>query len=643
MEKRQYKRTSVDVVVIGAGHAGCEAALASARLGMETVILTMSLDSVGDMPCNPNVGGTGKGHLVREIDALGGEMATVIDETFLQSRMLNLSKGPAIHSLRAQADKRRYHETMKKRLETQDHLRLIEGEVTELVMEEHKVRGVLTLQGAFYEARAVIICTGTFLNGTILMGEVSYSSGPHGLRPSLYFSRSLEEAGIPLKRFKTGTPARVNRRSIDYSHLILQEGDPEIVPFSFLNADKNYDASKQMPCYLTYTTAETKRIIDENLLRSPMYSGERHGVGPRYCPSLEDKMVRFADHPQHQIFLEPEGATTEEVYVQGASTTLPEEVQLEFYRTIQGLENVEIMRTAYGIEYDCIDARALKNSLEARSCEGLFFAGQVNGSSGYEEAAAQGLMAGINAARLLSNQEPVVLDRSQAYIGVLIDDLVTKGTNEPYRMMTSRCEYRLSLRQNNADQRLTPVGYAIGLASKARYDRMQEKWACIEKEVERLKTVSVTPTKDVNATLTLWDSAPLKTGSNLAELLRRPECSYDALAVLDPDRPTLRKEIRMEVETEIKYEGYIKKQNAQIQQFKKLESRTLSPMDYTTIDGLKKEAIEKLNAVQPESVGQASRISGVSPADMNVLLIHLEIERRRHAEKGHQGEEKDHV
>lgn len=635
MDGKHYKRKTVDVVVIGAGHAGCEAALASARLGMETVMLTISLDSVGDMPCNPNVGGTGKGHLVREVDALGGEMATVIDETFLQSRMLNTSKGPAIHSLRVQADKRRYHETMKNRLEKQAHLQLIEGEAVDLVIDGDKVCGVITLQGAFYEARAVVICTGTFLNGTILMGDVSYSSGPHGLRPSLYFSASLEKAGIPLKRFKTGTPARVNRRSIDYSQLVLQEGDQEIVPFSFLNQDKDFDSIQQMPCYLTYTTDDTKRIIEENLYRSPMYSGERHGVGPRYCPSLEDKMVRFADHPQHQIFLEPEGRDTEEIYVQGASTTLPEEVQMAFYRTIKGLENVEIMRSAYGIEYDCIDARALKSSLEARSCKGLFFAGQVNGSSGYEEAAAQGLMAGINAARLLSEKPPLILDRSQAYIGVLIDDLVTKGTNEPYRMMTSRCEYRLSLRQNNADKRLTGIGYAIGLASEDRYQRMNEKWERIAKEEERLKNLMITPTEENNSFLLAQSSSALKTGVTLAELLRRPELTYEALSPLDTDRPELPKEIRMEVETQIKYEGYIAKQNAQIAQFKKLEGRKLLPMDYNLISGLKKEAAEKLNAVQPESIGQASRISGVSPADMNVLLIYLETERRKTKEYSH--------
>lgn len=632
-EQNVYQREKADVVVIGAGHAGCEAALASARLGQKTLLLTMSLDSIADMPCNPNIGGTGKGHLVREIDALGGEMATVIDETFLQSRMLNLSKGPAIHSLRVQADKRRYHEEMKRRLEKQDNLRIIEAEATNLVIEQGHVRGVITLQGAYYEAQAVIICTGTFLNGRILMGEVSYSSGPHGLRPSRYFSASLKEAGIPLLRFKTGTPARIHRRSMDISKMQIQEGDAEIIPFSFLNQENEYDAKKQMPCYLTYTTPRTSEIIRENLHRSPMYSGEKgHGVGPRYCPSIEDKMVRFPQHDRHQIFLEPEGADTDEIYVQGASSTLPEEVQLALYRTIEGLENVEFMRSAYGIEYDCIDARALRRSLEARVCEGLYFAGQVNGSSGYEEAAAQGLMAGINAARKIDGKEPVILDRSQGYIGVLIDDLVTKGTNEPYRMMTSRCEYRLSLRQNNADFRLTPIGYRIGLATKQRYDRMRQKWEEIDAEVERLKHQILTPTEEVNNWLIAHESSPLKTGVSMADLLRRPEISYEDLKELDKKRPDLRREVRLETETQIKYEGYIAKQNAQIAQFQKLESRILPAMDYSQVKGLKTEAIQKLNTVQPESVGQASRISGVTPADMNVLLIWMETRRREKSE-----------
>lgn len=628
MQQSHYLREWADVVVIGGGHAGCEAALASARLGCQTIMLTMSLDSIGDMPCNPNIGGTGKGHLVREIDALGGEMAKVIDETFLQSRMLNRSKGPAIHSLRVQADKRRYHEEMKKRLEQQEHLQVMEAEATELVVENGRVAGVRTLQGAQIATSAVIVCTGTFLHGTILMGEVSYASGPHGLRPSAYFSDALEAVGLDLRRFKTGTPARIHKRSVDTTKMVIQEGDAEIIPFSFANEGRRWDASKQMPCYLTYTTEATKQVIMENLHRSPMYSKETHGVGPRYCPSIEDKMVRFPTHDRHQIFLEPEGADTDEIYVQGASSTLPEEVQIALYRTIEGLENVEFMRSAYGIEYDVIDARSLKSTLEVRSCAGLFCAGQINGSSGYEEAAAQGLMAGINAAHLVLGREPVVLDRSQAYIGVLIDDLVTKGTNEPYRMMTSRCEYRLSLRQNNADERLTPLGHAIGLISDDRYAQMQGKWKTIHDEVNRMKKVMVTPTQRVNEFLLAHDSAPIKTGVSLAELVRRPELSDDILRELDPERPECSPTIRLEVETELKYEGYIEKQNAQIAQFRRMEEKKLLPMDYTTVNGLKREAAEKLNAVQPESVGQASRISGVSPADIQVLLVHLELQRR---------------
>lgn len=626
-----YKQKPVDVVVVGAGHAGCEAGLACARLGKKTIVTTISLDSVADMPCNPNIGGTGKGHLVREIDALGGEMALVIDQTFLQSRMLNLSKGPAIHSLRVQADKRRYHEVMKKVLEDQENLQLLEAEVDRVLVEDGKISGVTTLQGAYIPAKAVIICTGTFLNGNILMGELSYSSGPHGMKPALDLSDSFRELGIPLKRFKTGTPARVNRRSIDFSKTVPLDGDPEIIPFSFLNQDKHYDPSKQVPCYLTKTSPETAEIIKKNIHRSPMYSDSRdqRGIGPRYCPSLEDKIVRFPNHDSHQIFLEPEGASTDEVYVDGASSTLPEEVQHEMYTTIKGLENVEFMRSAYGIEYDLIDAQTLDSNLEYRDIPGLFFAGQVNGSSGYEEAAAQGLMAGINAARKIDGLSPFVLDRSEAYIGVLIDDLVTKGTNEPYRMMTSRCEYRLSLRQDNADLRLTKKGYEIGLASKERYDLMVKKQEAIDQEAKRIRGVKLTPTKEVNSILEKLHSAPLKTGTSLADLLRRPELSYDDLAVLDPNRPKLAREVRIELENQIKYEGYIKKQNRQIQQFKKLEGRKLGKRDYRKIKGLKIEAVQKLNRVQPENVGQASRISGVSPADVNVLLVELEKERRR--------------
>ena len=624
----EYTRAKADVIVVGSGHAGCEAALAAARLGKKTLLLTISLESIADMPCNPNVGGTGKGHLVREIDALGGEMGLVIDATFLQSRMLNRSKGPAIHSLRVQADKRRYHEEMKLRLEQQPRLQLIEAEACRLLVEEGAVQGIVTRTGARYLAPTVILCTGTFLNGKILMGECTYSSGPHGLQPSLSFSDSLRECGFELRRFKTGTPARVNRRSIDFSKMSMQEGDKTIVPFSFLNQGKTLER-EQMPCYLTYTTAETKRIILENLERSPMYSGEVHGVGPRYCPSIEDKIVRFPDREEHQVFLEPEGENTDEIYVQGVSSTLPEEVQLALYRSIRGLENVEIMRSAYGIEYDCIDARVLRRSLESFAIRGLYFAGQINGSSGYEEAAAQGLVAGINAVQQLDEKPPLILDRSEAYIGVLIDDLVTKGTNEPYRMMTSRCEYRLSLRQDNADVRLTERGYQLGLASEERYQRMLAKKKAIAKERERLQQVILTPSAETNATLQSLGSAPLKTGLSLSELLRRPEITYEATAILDQSRVELPEEVQSEVETEIKYEGYIDKQARQIQQFRRLENQELPISDYSAIKGLKKEAAQKLNQIRPESIGQASRISGVSPADINVLLIELEIRRRK--------------
>lgn len=628
-----YHRSDVDVAVVGAGHAGIEAAFAAARLGKKVALFSISLDSVADMPCNPNIGGTGKGHLVREIDALGGEMALVIDETFLQSRMLNTSKGPAIHSLRVQADKKRYQEVMKRRLEEEEKIQLVEAEVDRILVEEGQVRGLTTVQGAIFTASTVILCTGTFLNGTILMGPLTYSSGPHNTKPALHLSEDLRAHGIELRRFKTGTPPRINRRTVDFSQMIIQEGDREIVPFSFLNQDKTYDASKQWPCYLTRTTAETKALIEANITRSTMYSGGKRGVGPRYCPSIEDKMVRFPDHEAHQIFLEPESASTLEVYVDGMSSTMPEEVQMEALRTLPGLEKAEVMRSAYGIEYDCIDARILTRSLELRTISGLFFAGQINGSSGYEEAACQGLMAGINAARKIDGLSPFVLDRSQAYIGVLIDDLVTKGTNEPYRMMTSRCEYRLSLRQDNADLRLTKLGYEIGLASRERYLLAEKKGRAIDEEVTRLSALMVTPKEEINAFLEGLGSSPLKTGGSLADLLRRPEISYEKLAELDPDRPSLPKEVRMEVENRIKYEGYIKKQNIQIEKFKKMESRRLFVEDYEKIHGLKKEAAQKLNQVQPESVGQASRISGVSPADINVLLVYLEQERRERQDK----------
>lgn len=635
-----YHRSDVDVAVVGAGHAGIEAAFAAARLGKKVALFSISLDSVADMPCNPNIGGTGKGHLVREIDALGGEMALVIDETFLQSRMLNTSKGPAIHSLRVQADKKRYQEVMKRRLEEEENIQLVEAEVNRILVEEGKVHGLTTVQGAIFTAPTVILCTGTFLNGTILMGPLTYSSGPHNTKPALHLSEDLRAHGIDLRRFKTGTPPRINRRTVDFSQMIIQEGDQEIVPFSFLNQDKTYDAANQWPCYLTRTTAETRALIEANITRSTMYSGGKRGVGPRYCPSIEDKMVRFPDHEAHQIFLEPESASTLEVYVDGMSSTMPEEVQMEALRTLPGLEKAEVMRSAYGIEYDCIDARILTRSLELRTISGLFFAGQINGSSGYEEAACQGLMAGINAARKIDGLSPFVLDRSQAYIGVLIDDLVTKGTNEPYRMMTSRCEYRLSLRQDNADLRLTKLGYEIGLASRERYLLAEKKAKAIDEEVARLSAVMVTPKEEVNAFLEGVDSSPLKTGASLADLLRRPELSYEKLAPLDSNRPDLPKEVHMEVENRIKYEGYIQKQNIQIEKFKKMESRRLSIEDYGKIHGLKKEAAQKLNRVQPESVGQASRISGVSPADINVLLVYLEQERRERKKESERREDR---
>lgn len=627
-----YQESPVDVVVIGAGHAGCEAGLAAAKLGKSVVLFSISLESVADMPCNPNIGGTGKGHLVREIDALGGEMGLVIDETFIQSRMLNTAKGPAIHSLRVQADKRRYHEVMKRRLEAQEGLRITEAEVNQIDVENGVVKGVLTMAGAYYPTKSVIICTGTFLNGTILMGELSYASGPHGMKASTELSKSLEALNIPLRRFKTGTPARIHRRSVDFSKMTVQKGDEEVVPFSFLNQGEDLDV-QQHDCYLTYTTEETARIIRENIHRSPMYAGEVHGVGPRYCPSVEDKIMRFPDREQHQVFLEPEGTGTQEMYVQGVSSTLPEQVQKELYRTIIGLENVEFMRPAYGIEYDCIDSTILDQTLQTMHVKGLYFAGQINGSSGYEEAAAQGLVAGINASRQIDGLSPFVLDRSEAYIGVLIDDLVTKGTDEPYRMMTSRCEYRLSLRQDNADLRLTPLGHKIGLASDLRLERMREKETHIEAERKRLESIVLGPKPEVNEVLESLGSAPLKTGVSLSDLIRRPELTYEAIRPLDPDRPELPKEARLEVETQIKYEGYIEKQAQQIAQYRKLENRKLDVPDYSVIRGLKTEAAQKLNRIQPTSVGQASRISGVSPADINVLLIYLETQRRLEKEE----------
>lgn len=623
-KNHKYIDEAYDVVVIGAGHAGCEAGLASARLGFKTLVLTTSMESVADMPCNPNIGGTGKGHIVREIDALGGEMAINIDKTFIQSRMLNTSKGPAVHSLRVQADKIKYHQEMKKTLENQENLDLFEQEVDKINIEDGKIKSVETIQGAIFPTKACVVCTGTYLNGKILMGDFQKTSGPHGLSAATHLSDSLEQLGFSLRRFKTGTPARVDKKSLDLTKTEIQKGDENVVAFSFLNEDKDFSDKKQEACYLTYTTEKTKEIIMENLDRSPMYAGLVKGIGPRYCPSIEDKMVRFPDRDIHQVFIEPESLSTDEMYIQGVSSTLPQEVQKEFYKTIEGLENCKIIRPAYGIEYDCLDSTNLKRSLESKYIENLFFAGQINGSSGYEEAAGQGLIAGINAALKLRGEDALILDRSDAYIGVLIDDLVTKGTNEPYRMMTSRCEYRLTMRQDNADFRLTEKGHEIGLVSDERYEKMVAKRENIEKEISRLKNVMISPNEENNEILEKIGSNPIKTGYSLFDLIKRPELTYKKLEVLDPDRPELPKFQQIQVQTEIKYQGYIKKQMADIGKFKKLENKKLDhDIDYSKINGLKKESAEKLNKIKPDSIGQASRISGVSPADINVLLIRL--------------------
>lgn len=616
-----------DIVVIGAGHAGCEAGLAAARLGFRTVIFTVSVESVALMPCNPNIGGSSKGHLVREIDALGGEMGKVIDRTFIQSKMLNKSKGPAVHSLRAQADKARYSAAMRRVLENQENLELKQSEVVEILTEDGKVTGVKTISGGIYYCKSVILCTGTYLKSRCVYGEVSTNTGPNGLQAANYLSESLKELGIKMYRFKTGTPARIDCNSVDFTKMEEQFGDERVVPFSFTTNPDDVQID-QVSCWLTYTNKETHDIIRANLDRSPLFSGVIEGTGPRYCPSIEDKVVRFADKERHQVFIEPEGLNTNEMYIGGMSSSLPEDVQYAMYRTVPGLENAKIVRNAYAIEYDCIDARQLKLSLEFREIEGLFSGGQFNGSSGYEEAAAQGLIAGINAARKLQGEEPLILDRSEAYIGVLIDDLVTKENHEPYRMLTSRAEYRLLLRQDNADRRLTAKGYEIGLISQERYDRLLLKEKLILDETERLRHVTVGTSDKVQELLKENGSTPLSSGTTLAELIRRPELSYEILKVLDTGRPELpgdlKDEVSEQVSIAIKYEGYINRQKKQVEQFKKLENKKIPEnINYDQVKSLRIEAVQKLKEFRPASIGQASRISGVSPADISVLLIYL--------------------
>lgn len=613
-----------DIVVVGAGHAGCEAALSCARLGFQTICFTVSMDSVALMPCNPNIGGSSKGHLVKEIDALGGEMGINIDKTYIQSKMLNQSKGPAVHSLRAQADKKMYSMSMTQVMGNTENLTVRQGEVTEILVEEGKVQGVKTYSGAVYYASAVILTTGTYLKARCIYGDVNNETGPNGLQAANYLTQSLLDLGIEMRRFKTGTPARIDRNSIDFSKMEEQFGDEKIVPFSFTNTWEDIKRN-QISCWLTYTNEETHAVIRENIGRSPLFSGAIEGTGPRYCPSIEDKIVKFPDKNRHQVFIEPEGEYTNEMYVGGMSSSLPEDVQYDMYRSVTGLENVKIIRNAYAIEYDCINATQLKPSLEFKAIEGLFSAGQFNGSSGYEEAAAQGLIAGINASRKLQGKEALILDRSQAYIGVLIDDLVTKETSEPYRMMTSRAEYRLLLRQDNADLRLSKIGYEVGLISRERYEKLLQKEEMIEKEIGRLSRVNVGASKDVQKLLSECKSTELKSSATMAELIRRPELTYDILAPIDPDRPEYPEDVREQVNINIKYEGYIKRQLSQVKQFKRLEKKKIPEgILYEEIGNLRIEAVQKLSKIRPASIGQASRISGVSPADISVLLIYLE-------------------
>ena len=620
-----YYAGEYDIVVIGAGHAGCEAALAAARLGMKTAIFSISLEAVANMPCNPHIGGSSKGHLVREIDALGGEMGKNIDKTMIQIKMLNTSKGPAVHSWRAQADRKRYQMEMKHTLEKQENLDLKQAEIVDIKLENNKVKSIQTDVGAIYNVKSIIVATGTYLKGKIFIGDYSKESGPDGVFPANKLSECLKGLGVNLVRFKTGTPARINKKSIDFSKMEVQKGDVDIIPFSFEDKMKQFD---QVDCYLTYTNAETHKIIRDNLHRSPLYAGVIEGTGPRYCPSIEDKVVRFADKERHQVFVEPIGIDTDEMYIQGMSSSLPEDVQIAMYRTLPGLEHCEFTRPAYAIEYDCIDPADLKLSLEYKKIDGLFFAGQTNGTSGYEEAACQGLIAGINASQKIKGKEPLILDRTEAYIGVLIDDIVTKGTNEPYRMMTSRAEYRLLLRQDNADLRLTEKGHEIGLISDERYNKFLDKKQKIEAEKKRLEETIVRPTEEVNEFLRNQGTSELTTGSKLSELLKRAEISYASLATIDKDRPELGEQVKEEVEIQVKYDGYIKMQEAQVEKFKKMEKKLLpEDLDYNTVKGISLEARQKLNKHKPHSIGQASRISGVSPADISVLLVFLQTKR----------------